>query len=109
MTGAPVSSHSRWPALTGGLIAFLAAVLFGISTPLVQRLGVGVGSFSTAALLYAGAALMGAILRQPIYREARVQRSDAWRLLLMAIFGAGIGPVALAWGLQRAEPVRRSC
>ena len=103
MTGEPVSSHSRWPALRGGLIAFLAAVLFGISTPLVQRLGAGVGSFSTAALLYAGAALIGTILRQPIYREARVQRSDAWRLLLMAIFGAGIGPVALAWGLQHTS------
>ncbi len=61
------------------------------------------GSFSTAALLYAGAALIGAILRQPISREARVQGSDASRLLLMAIFGAGIGPVALAWGLQHTS------
>lgn len=103
MLGEPNSSDSRWPALRGGLIAFLAAVLFGISTPLVQRLGAGVGSFSTAALLYAGAALIGAVLRQPISREARVQRSDASRLLLMALFGAGIGPVALAWGLQHTS------
>ncbi len=103
MPGESIHSHRRWPALRGGLIAFLAAVLFGISTPLVQRLGAGVGSFSTAALLYAGAALIGAILRQPISREARVQGSDASRLLLMAIFGAGIGPVALAWGLQHTS------
>ena len=61
------------------------------------------GSFSTAALLYAGAALIGAVLRQPISREARVQGSDVSRLLLMAIFGAGIGPVALAWGLQHTS------
>ena len=61
------------------------------------------GSFTTAALLYAGAALIGAILRQPISREARVQGSDVSRLLLMAIFGAGIGPVALAWGLQHTS------
>jgi drug/metabolite transporter (DMT)-like permease len=98
-----MSSYNRWPALKGGLIAFLAAVLFGISTPLVQRLGTGVGSLSTAALLYAGAALIGAILRQPVSREARVQGSDASRLLLMALFGAGIGPVALAWGLQHTS------
>ena len=86
------------PALRGGLIALLAAVLFGISTPLVQRHGAGLGSFSTAALLYAGAALIGALLRQPVEREARVHRADGPRLALMALFGAGIGPVALAWG-----------
>ncbi len=91
---------SRWPALRGGLIALAAAVLFGVSTPLVQRFGVGIGSFTTAALLYAGAALIGALLRRPIEREARVQRSDVSRLALMALFGAVIGPVALAWGLQ---------
>ena len=88
-------------ALRGGLIALLAAVLFGISTPLVQRFGLGIDSFSTAALLYAGAALVGFALRRPIEYEARVQRRDAPRLALMAFFGAAIGPVALAWGLQR--------
>ena len=93
----------RWPALRGGLIALTAALLFGISTPLVQRFGAGIGSFTTAALLYAGAALIGALLRRPIEREARVQRSDASRLALMALFGAVIGPVALAWGLQRTS------
>ena len=94
---------SRWPALRGGLIALTAALLFGMSTPLVQRFGVGIGSFTTAALLYAGAALIGMLIRQPIEREARVQRSDASRLALMALFGAVIGPVALAWGLQRTS------
>jgi drug/metabolite transporter (DMT)-like permease len=93
----------HWPALRGGLIALLAALLFGVSTPLVQRFGVGIGSFTTAALLYAGAALMGALLRRPIAREARVQRSDSTLLALMALFGAVIGPVALAWGLQRTN------
>lgn len=98
MTPAP-----RWPALRGGLIALTAAVLFGVSTPLVQRFGVGIGSFTTAALLYAGAALIGALIRRPIEREARVRRSDASRLGPMALFGAVIGPVALAWGLQRTS------
>ncbi len=98
-----MNQAARWPALRGGLIALTAALLFGVSTPLVQRFGVGIGSFTTAALLYAGAALVGALLRRPIEREARVKRSDASRLALMALFGAVIGPVALAWGLQRTS------
>jgi drug/metabolite transporter (DMT)-like permease len=85
------------------MVALLAAALFGVSTPFVQRLGVGIGSFSTAGLLYAGAALVGALLRQPVEREARVTPSDARTLVLMAVFGAGIGPVALAWGLQHTS------
>jgi len=89
--------------LRGGLLALLAAALFGVSTPLVQRFGVGVGAFSTAALLYAGAAAVGALSRRRIEREARVMRSDLPRLLAMAAFGAVVGPVALAWGLQRTS------
>lgn len=91
------------PALKGGVLALLAAVLFGVSTPLVQRLGLGIGPFTTAALLYAGAAFIGALTRQPVGREARVLRSDVPRLLAMALFGAVVGPVALAWGLQRTS------
>ena len=96
-------TESKLPALRGALLALLAAALFGISTPLVQRFGVGLGAFSTAALLYAGAAVAGAVSRQRIEREARVLRSDLPRLLAMAGFGAVIGPVALAWGLQHTS------
>jgi drug/metabolite transporter (DMT)-like permease len=100
--------NTRWPALRGGLVALLGAALFGLSTPLVQRFGVGLGSFGTAALLYAGAALMGALLRQPVEREAAVRRSDAPRLAWMAAFGAVVGPVALAWGLRHTGGVGAS-
>jgi drug/metabolite transporter (DMT)-like permease len=93
----------RWPALRGGILSLTAAVLFGVSTPLVQKFGAGIGSLSTAALLYAGAALIGAALRRPVEQEARVRRRDAPRLALMALFGAAIGPVALAWGLQHTS------
>ena len=103
MHPATLPSHPRWPALRGGLLALLAALLFGVTTPLVQTWGAGMGSFTTAALLYAGAALIGAVLRQPIGNEARVRRADGVRLLLMAVFGAAIGPVALAWGLQHTS------
>lgn len=97
------SSVSRLPALRGGLLALLAAALFGASTPLVQKFGGGLGPFTTAALLYAGAALVGAWLRQPAEKEARVLRSDMPRLLAVAMFGAVLGPAALAWGLQRTS------
>lgn len=91
------------PAVRGGLLALLAAGLFGISTPLVQFFGRGLGAFTTAALLYLGAAVVGTLLRQSVAQEARLQRSDGRRLLAMAALGAVVGPVALAWGLQRTS------
>jgi drug/metabolite transporter (DMT)-like permease len=94
---------SQRPALRGALLALLAAALFGLSTPLVQRLGAGLGAFTTAALLYAGAAMVAIWLRQPARLEARLARTDLPRLLAMAGFGAVVGPVALAWGLQRTS------
>ncbi len=99
--GTPGSA--RWPALRGALFALLAATLFGVSTPLLQRAGEGVGALTTAALLYAGAAAVGVLSRRPAHREARMVRADLPRLLAMAVFGAAIGPVALAWGLQRTS------
>ncbi len=91
------------PARRGGLLALLAAALFGLSTPLVQSFGAGIGPFTTAALLYAGAALVAVLLRRPATREAQLQRGDLPRLLAMAGMGAVVGPVALAWGLQRTS------
>lgn len=91
------------PALRGGLLALLAAALFGLSTPLVQGLGAGIGPFTTAALLYAGAAAVALLLRRPATREAQIGRADLPRLLAMAAMGAVVGPVALAWGLQRTS------
>jgi hypothetical protein len=40
----------------GGALALASAVAFGATTPFVQRFGEGVGPFTTAALLYTGAA-----------------------------------------------------
>lgn len=96
-------SESHRPAIQGAFLALMAATHFGISTPLVQLVGVGVGAFTTAALLYGGAAIVGALLKKPVEREAAVRRQDLPRLCWMAIFGAGIGPVALAWGLQHTS------
>jgi drug/metabolite transporter (DMT)-like permease len=91
------------PALRGGLLALLAAALFGLSTPLVQHFGQGLGAFTTAALLYVGAAVVALLMRHSSEREAALRRADFPRIAAMAGFGAVIGPVALVWGLQRTS------
>lgn len=96
-------ASTHWPSLRGGLLALLAAALFGVSMPLVQHFGAGLGAFTTAALLYAGAAAVGALSRQRVEQEARLARGDMPRLLSMAAFGAVLGPVAMAWGLQHTS------
>lgn len=98
-----ISNSTKLPALRGALLALCAAVLFGASTPLVQRFGIHVSSFWTAALLYAGAALVGALSLRPASSEARLRATDATRLLAMAAFGAALGPVLLAWGLTHTS------
>src|SRR5262245_55327282 len=98
-----MSVDHHGPAWRGAGFALLAATLFGASTPLMQRAGAGLGAFTTAALLYAGAAVTAALMRRPVQREAAVRRADLPRLGAMAVFGAVIGPLALAWGLQRTS------
>ena len=90
----------QFPALKGAFFAIAAAILFGASTPLVQLAGVGVGAWMTAALLYTGAAITGILLRSKRIIEAPLQKQHWPRLILMALFGAVLGPAALAWGLQ---------
>jgi drug/metabolite transporter (DMT)-like permease len=87
----------------GVLLAALAAVTFGVTTPLVAWAGRDLGPFSTAALLYAGAAASGLGLRLIAGRRAHaLRRDDTGRVLLVALFGGAIAPTLLAWGLQRA-------
>jgi len=91
---------SENPITRGSLVALLAAVLFGATTPVVHHFGAGVGAFATAALLYGGAAL-GAAFRRRRVEEPPVGTSHLPRVLLVAIFGAALAPAAFAWGLQR--------
>jgi drug/metabolite transporter (DMT)-like permease len=62
----------------------------------------------TAAMLYAGAAVAGLLLRSGTNKEAVLRRRHWPRLLLMALCGAVIGPVALAWGLQHTSGMSAS-
>jgi drug/metabolite transporter (DMT)-like permease len=79
----------------------VSAVAFGVTTPLVQRLGRGVGPFAVASLLYAGAALVGIASRSR--DEARLGRVHFSRVFVIAVLGAGLAPAALAWGLARTS------
>jgi len=96
-------STPRSPIAAGAGLAILAALSFGVTTPIVERAGRGLGAFSTAALLYAGACLSAfALGRLSPSSGAPLRRAHVGRLLAIAVVGAGVAPTLLAWGLQRA-------
>ena len=82
--------------------ALLAAVLFGVTTPVIALAGQDVGALSTAALLYTGAAL-AAFGQRAVFRSRGPGLTTAAlrRVALVAVFGAAIAPTLLAWGLRR--------
>ena len=83
----------------GVALAASAAIAFGVTTPVVAWAGRDLGPFETAALLYAGAALLAVIARG---NGPRLQRGDAARVVAVAVAGGAVAPVLLAWGLQRS-------
>jgi len=96
---------ARSPIASGVLLAVCAAVAFGVTTPVVAWAGRELGPLTTAALLYAGAAIAAVLVRLAAGRTGpALRRADAGRLLAVALFGAAIAPTLLAWGLQRAGP-----
>lgn len=102
-------SFPRSPIARGVLLAIIAAVTFGITTPLIAHFGTGVGELTTAALLYAGASAISALLRAVIHRSGRALTSAALsRLFVIAFFGAALAPSLLVWGLRRAGPTTSS-
>jgi drug/metabolite transporter (DMT)-like permease len=103
VSGAAVRVRTR-PMSAGGALALASAVAFGATTPFVQRFGRGIGAFTTAALLYGGAALFSALPRG--HRDpATLRPGDLPRVGLVAALGAVVAPVALAWGLQHTSGV----
>jgi drug/metabolite transporter (DMT)-like permease len=92
----------------GVLFALAAAITFGGSTPFVQRYGRGCGAFGVGALLYFGAALANVFARSRGERKVPLRPRDAWRIAIAAIFGAFVGPVALAFALSRTSGVTAS-
>ena len=99
----------RGPLLPGASAALLAALSFGVTAPLIALAGRDVGPFTTAALLYAGAAASSLLPRgQPEAAGAPLRAEHAWRIVAMAIVGAGVAPTLLAWGLHRTGAVTGS-
>jgi drug/metabolite transporter (DMT)-like permease len=92
-------SHSLLPALS----CLAAAALFGASTPISKALLASVGPFTLAGLLYLG----GAVGALPFaFRggspELRRDRRQRGMLALAVLFGGGLGPVLLLFGLRAA-------
>ena len=93
----------------GSGLALVAACTFGATAPLVQRFGAHLGPFETAALLYAGAAIASGVpLPFAVTAGAPLRARHAPRIALVALAGALVAPVCLAWGVQRTSGVGAS-
>ncbi len=91
------------PITTGVALAIASAIAFGLTTPVVAWASRDAGPLTTAALLYAGAATVAVLLRALRKRSGgALRRSDAPRIIVIAIAGAAVAPVCLAWGLSVA-------
>ena len=93
-----------WSSLRRGQLAGLAAaVLFGISAPLISTVTGSGSALSIAGLLYGVATL--ALLAVRLFRdteaETSVGRQDLPALAALTLLGGVVGPVALVMGLAR--------
>ena len=93
--------------MTPALYALLAALLFGVSTPLSKLLLATVDPISLTGLLYLGAGLtLGAVLLfgklrgQTVVREARLTRKDLPWLVVAVCAGGIAAPLLLLYGLR---------
>jgi drug/metabolite transporter (DMT)-like permease len=91
------------------VLALVAALLFGISTPISKLLLRDVNAFLLAGLLYLGAALgllpfviRGRRKAAPQSQALRLNRKNGHYVAAMILFGGFLGPVLLFLGLQSA-------
>ena len=118
----------------GVFLALGAAVLFGATTPVLERAARDAEPISAGALLYLGAGLAGllaALFRRrpaqaahahpldhahphpepapdPHAREAALARGSLGRIAAMALCGACVAPVALFFGLRELDAASAS-
>ncbi len=91
------------PIAGGALLALASAIAFGVTTPVIAWAGRDAGPVTTASLLYAGAVIAALAMQvRGTPSGHRLIRSDVPRIVAIAIAGAVIAPVCLAWGLARA-------
>lgn len=96
------------PFARGALLALASAVAFGATAPLIGRFGTGLGPWTIAALLYAGAAIATAPLVSSPARERRLARADFRRVALAGVLGAMFAPAFFAWGIARTGALSAS-
>jgi drug/metabolite transporter (DMT)-like permease len=96
------------PFVRGFLWAALAALAFGLTTPLVSVLGRGLGTWSTAALLYCGSAVFAAAASRRPRAAARALATRGAMLLAIGLIGGMLAPAAFVYGLHRTGAVSAS-
>src|SRR4051812_25288069 len=98
----PVGQLKRGLALAGA-----AALLFGMTAPLLKRAtaGEGTGAFAAGGLVYLGAGLAAALVAwaRASPGRARIPRGAGPRLALVAVLGAVVAPALLIAGLRRTD------
>jgi drug/metabolite transporter (DMT)-like permease len=95
-----------------GLLALLAAALFGVSTPIAKQLLGGIEPVTLAGLLYLGSGAGLLLIRatrqwrphaSAAPKEARLQARDYPWLAGAVVCGGVVAPVLLLWGLTRSS------
>jgi drug/metabolite transporter (DMT)-like permease len=99
--------HSHAGQLKRGIVlAGLAALLFGVTAPLLKHASEGVGTFFAGSLVYLGAALAAglmAALRSSRDSAPSVPRGSRARIAVVALLGAVVAPALLVAGLRRTD------
>ena len=95
----------------GVALAALAAVLFGVTTPILKRASAGVGPLLAGSLVYLGAMLGAGVMAALRRREggpAPTSRGALARLAIIALVGAAVAPTLLVVGLARTDAATAS-
>ena len=96
------------PFVRGSLWAIAASVAFGVTIPAIALVRATTGTWSTAAALYAGAALFAAtIVGSPQAALTTLRRHGA-RYAAIALLGGALAPAAFIAGLRLAGPLGSS-
>jgi drug/metabolite transporter (DMT)-like permease len=98
----------RSPLMAGAGSALFAALTFGMTAPLIALAGKDAGPFTTACLLYAGAAASSLLPFGRAAQGAPLRPAHAVRLVAMALLGGALAPTLLAWGLKNVGAVTGS-
>ena len=96
------------PLARGFVWAALAALSFGVTTPLIRMTGGSTGPWMSACLLYAGAALFAALTYPRPASALRTLRGHLRLLVAIAIVGGMLAPAAFVFGLHATSAVSAS-